>query len=243
MRSDRNMKNIGAETPGQENRAKYLLKKAAVFIGAMAAGALLAALYGMSISYAHEIPDETRTGTITVEMQYDSQPVTSGTLAAYRVGQIQEENGNYYFVNTEAFEAFEGELEEPYTQELAQALADCAKKHNIPSTATVENVTGKTVFDSLDLGLYLIVQTKAAPGYEPLNPFLVSVPLWEEGHYQYEVSAKGKFELKQSPKPEEPVTPTDPKLPQTGQLNWPVPILVISGLCLILLGWILCVDR
>ena len=43
------MKNIGAETPGQENRAKYLLKKAAVFIGAMAAGALLAALYGLSL--------------------------------------------------------------------------------------------------------------------------------------------------------------------------------------------------
>ncbi len=227
----------------KDTRTKYLLKKAAVFIGAMAAGALLAALHGMSVSYAHEIPDETRTGTITVEMQYDSQPVTGGTLAAYRVGRIQEDNGDYSFTRTEAFAAFDGVLEEPYSQELAKVLADYAKEYNIPPTATIDNPNGKAVFDSLDLGLYLIVQTKAAPSYEPLTPFLVSVPLWEEGHYQYDVNARGKFELKQSPKPEEPVAPTDPKLPQTGQLNWPIPLLTVSGLCLILLGWGLYVGK
>ena len=35
-----------------------------------------------------------------------------------------------------------------------------------------------------------------------------------------------------------PVPTTPPtKLPQTGQLNWPVPVLVVLGLALFSLGW------
>lgn len=37
--------------------------------------------------------------------------------------------------------------------------------------------------------------------------------------------------------PEE-TTPEGPKLPQTGQLWWPVPVLALSGMILVLLGWI-----
>ena len=33
--------------------------------------------------YAHEVPDETRKGSITVDMKYDGQAVTGGTLKAY----------------------------------------------------------------------------------------------------------------------------------------------------------------
>lgn len=47
--------------------------------------------------------------------------------------------------------------------------------------------------------------------------------------------------------PEEPETPAEPspgtKLPQTGQLNWPVPVLTVLGLCLILAGWELRVGK
>ena len=39
--------------------------------------------------------------------------------------------------------------------------------------------------------------------------------------------------------PTEPTNPTDtPRLPQTGQLWWPVPILAMSGFVLLLLGWL-----
>lgn len=34
--------------------------------------------------------------------------------------------------------------------------------------------------------------------------------------------------------------PGDTKLPQTGTLNWPVPVLTVSGLLLMVLGWYLC---
>lgn len=39
-------------------------------------------------------------------------------------------------------------------------------------------------------------------------------------------------------KPQETTKPTGPKLPQTGQLWWPVPFLALSGMVLFLMGWI-----
>lgn len=38
-------------------------------------------------------------------------------------------------------------------------------------------------------------------------------------------------------------TLNDPKLPQTGQLNWPIPAITIAGLVLFVTGWILCFGR
>lgn len=34
-----------------------------------------------------------------------------------------------------------------------------------------------------------------------------------------------------------------PKLPQTGQLNWPVPVMIVTGLTLFAIGWMLCFGR
>ena len=97
------------------------------------------------------------------------------------------------------------------------------------------------VFDSLAPGLYVISQPKAADGYEPVAPFLVTVPFkGEDGKLQYDVDARPKVEKarKSTPTPTPPVTKTPPpKLPQTGQLWWPVPLLVIAGLLFILAGW------
>ena len=114
---------------------------------------------------------------------------------------------------------------------------------------------GTVLVQSLNLGLYLLVQDKAADGFEVISPFLVSVPMYENGAYIYEVNAEPKLSaLTKTPA-------TDPgtsggggssgggsssgsssgtgTLPQTGQLNWPVPVLSALGLCLFFLGWML----
>lgn len=61
----------------------------------------------------------------------------------------------------------------------------------------------------------------------------------EDGHYIYEVNAEGKFQLQQKPEPTEPTKPADSTLPQTGQLNWPIPVLVVLGLAMFSVGWAL----
>ena len=40
-----------------------------------------------------------------------------------------------------------------------------------------------------------------------------------------------------------PEKPQDPTLPQTGQLNWPVPVLAVSGVVLFTIGWLICFNR
>lgn len=44
-------------------------------------------------------------------------------------------------------------------------------------------------------------------------------------------------------KPEEPTTPERPPLIQTGQLNWPIPILAGAGMLLMVLGWLLTREK
>lgn len=194
-------------------------------------------LLTLSVSaYAHEIPDKNRTGSITVEMQYNGNPVNGGKSEIYRVGEISENNGDYGFVKTAEFQSFNETLEDLQSPELAEKLANHADLHHIPAVRSGKAENGKLVFGDLELGLYLVVQTKAAEGYNLMKPFLVSVPFYEAGAYRYDVNAYGKFELEKTP---EPTKPQQPRLPQTGQLNWPVPVLAVSGMILFAAGWIL----
>lgn len=202
--------------------------------------ALLCAFSGAA--YAHEVPDENQKGTIIVEMTYDGNAVSGGKLLAYRVARIVENDGNYGFEALEPYEVGEINQENLNTPELAAAFAEQISGDGIEPTVSED---GLVRFENLDLGLYLIVQTEAADGFEPLNPFLVSVPLFEDGHYVYEVNAEGKFQLHQeTPLTEAPTeSPTNPGLPQTGQLNWPIPLLAALGLGLFSIGWMLRFGR
>ena len=123
------------------------------------------------------------------------------------------------------------------TPELAKELAGMVKASSAIKPASFKS--GVVTFDNLELGLYLIVQTKSISGYEKVAPFLVSVPLWDKDHYLYEINVSEKFEIKKEPPtPGTPETPDQPgdKLPQTGQVNWPMPVLLILGLALIVTG-------
>lgn len=210
---------------------------------------------------AQGVPDGNRKGTVTVEMEYDGRAVAGGILTAYRVGQIKEEDGNWFFEKTDAMTAFGGSYEDIGSAELAEKAAAFVEKHQLPAYGTAKNRNGKAVFSGLELGLYLVVQTEASEGYEPLKPFLVSVPMSEDGGYVYEVNAEGKFELhreSESPEhpshtqtdstpssrtPSSPAKPSEPFLPQTGQLNWPIPVLAALGMCLFSVGWMLRFGR
>lgn len=204
--------------------------------------ALLMALLLSSVSitaYAHEVPDTTKKGFITVTMTYENKAVPGGTLTLYRVGAVAEDDGNYSFALTGAFTGSGFSLEDIQSAQLAKDLAAYVGDHKLPGTTKEIESTGKVSFSDLELGLYLLVQTEAASGYSKAEPFLVSVPLNEDGAYRYHVDASPKVELKKESMPTTPPTPSSPTLPQTGQLNWPIPVLAVLGLLLFSAGWML----
>ena len=217
---------------------------------------LLTVLVGLSglTAYAHDVPDESKKGSITVDFEYDNKAVTGGRLALYRIAKVRQTDGNYGFENLSEFSGFHKDMSDLTSAELARCLADFVDSHNILPVDTRDNRTGSVTFPELSHGLYLVVQVEAASGYEAVQPFLVTVPMLEDGHYVYDVNAYGKTALKKTktdstgstPAGSTPIgtVPAGPLpaggLPQTGQLNWPIPVLALTGCVLILIGLACC---
>ena len=195
-------------------------------------------------AYAHDVPQERNDCSIEVIVRYDGDDVDGGTLTVIRVGYVDEEDGDYFFS-----QEMTGVKLEDIASSGAPAVQKEFYKNNkdnydfYTQTQTVKN--GKATFSGLSTGLYLIVQNKAADGLSRMDACLVGVPYMEDGEYQYHVTAAIKSELKREPEPTDPL-PTKPsgsKLPQTGQLNWPIPLMVVSGLVLFVVGWLLCFGK
>lgn len=187
---------------------------------------------------ALEVPDPERLGSVSVTMTFEGQPVPGGSLTAYRVGQIHVENGaDYSFVLTPEYAESAISLEQP--EAAAAPLAAYSKAKQLQGIRQTIDSQGCATFADLELGLYLLVQDTPASGYYPLEPFLVSVPAYQEdGSYRYDVDATPKLALEKDPTP--PPPPPPPDLPQTGLNQWPIPVLAVSGSILLVLGlWLL----
>lgn len=197
-------------------------------------------LCSMSVSaYAREVPDASREGSIMVTITYEDKAVPGGTLTLYKVGNVKEDDGNYSFVLTDDFSGSHASLENIQSDQLAKTLAVYASDKKMKGITEQIGNDGSVTFSDLELGLYLLVQTEAASGYSKVSPFLVTVPMYEDGAYCYEVDASPKVEPKPSPTtPPPPTEPPSPSLPQTGQLNWPIPVLTVLGILLFSAGWV-----
>lgn len=187
-------------------------------------------------AHAVEIPDLDAQGSVRVQMKTDSTPVPGGSLTLYRVGRIVQTDTGFGFVPAGDFEGYPGTLED-LGKTTAAELADYAKANSLPGESKTIDETGTAVFDPLEPGLYLLTQPKSGDGYLPADPFLVTLPMAQEGHYVYQVDASPKVTL--HPAPTQPTQPGDPTLPQTGQLNWPIPVLVAAGASCLIAGVIL----
>ena len=193
---------------------------------------------------AHPVPDESQNGhcSITVTMRYKGKPVSGGTVNLYKVGYVHENDGNYSFKPVTAVQSVVTEFEDIQSPDLAQKLAKQVDKLTPVTTKPVTiDKNGAAAFTDLDFGLYLVAQKTAASGYKKTAPFLVSVPYLDDGAYVYAVASDPKTELEREVKPTTPTTPhsssdSGGKLAQTGQLWWPVPVLICAGLGCIVVG-------
>ena len=166
------------------------------------------------------------TGSIHVNL-YDStnnKALSGGELTVYRVAEVQRKNGNLSFEYCGDFDGCAIELDDLTDSTLAGQLQEYLSD-NAEGTVREVDANGNVNFDDLELGLYLVVQTKASKGYKPVNSFLVSLPMAEDGEWNYEVDASPKVgaytpepETPPSPpnkpdKPDKPVSPGNPDNP------------------------------
>lgn len=188
---------------------------------------------------AQEAPDLTKTGSISLTMTYQGKPVGGGNMSLYRVGEIVEEDGSYSFALNDSFAPSGVSVADPTDREAARQLEDFARKNGIGRSIRVIQDDGTVIFEKLKPGLYLLSQDRPPKGYNPVDPFLVSVPMSVEGHYVYEVDAAPKVSL--TPAPTVPPTkPTYPStsIPQTGQNVLPILVLGAAGMAMLCAGWV-----
>ncbi|MCD8118919.1 MAG: hypothetical protein LUE29_05465 [Lachnospiraceae bacterium] len=224
-----------------------------------------------------------QTGSVSLILEdSEGKVVTSGAITLYQVAALYLDNGSMAYAYTDAFSGCTAEPDVTNTA-LAAELAAYAAENAVSGTTAAVGEDGKVSFEDLELGLYLIVQTTDSDDYETINPFLVTLPMKEDGAWVYAVDASPKVgtltetetetapeeetetettpeeetetetapeeETESATTPEEETetettaavttsdTTTPTTLPQTGQLNWPIPVLTICGLMLFLMGW------
>ena len=192
------------------------------------------------------MPDLTRKGSLTFKMDIDGVPLTDGKLNLYYVASIAEIKEDWFdfcLIDELAETGLKLDTSDLYDSVQSERLLQYSK--NILGeeylTAPIEN--GKSNFKNLDTGLYLVWQNEedASEGYSAIRPFLISVPRWQNGLYTLYVVANPKVPIETAPPP--PTPPPPPELPPTGQLNWPIPVMAVSGMVLFVWGWILCLGK
>lgn len=188
------------------------------------------------IAEAADLPDDC---SIEVVVKYNGKYIDDGELTAVRVGYVDRSEAVFKRITDHKTVTDIGK------QKAVSAMIEYYNDNKSKlDTMTVDVSEGIALFEDIPTGLYLIYQHDAADGYNNLAPFLVTVPYTVDGEPVYDVTVSAKPELKREPK--KPTTPsrvTVTKLPQTGQLTWPVPVLAISGMSLFVLGWWLCFGR
>ena len=114
-------------------------------------------------------------------------------------------------------------------REKALQLAPVAQKRADYAAIQKTDTNGVAVFRDVPPGLYLVLRTKPAPENTVYtsDPFLVSIPTVVNDTAAYQVVAEPKYGWDTpSPGPTVPPSTPNPSLPQTGQLWWPLPVMI-----------------
>ena len=248
------------------NRIRKLIYGVPAFLMALAllAGTVTAA-YAADTSF----PDLTQSGSVSLVLaDSDGNPVSGGTITIYEVAALYLDDGQTGYDYTDDFEGCNITLDVEDTS-LAETLAEYVADQDITGKDASVGTDGTVSFDGLELGFYLVMQTAESAHYETINPFVVMVPMESDGVWTYEVDASPKVGAvttirTEDTDPSEETTETtettetsnettagstgrttttggsgSSSLPQTGQLNWPIPVLASCGLVLFVTGCIL----
>ena len=279
---------------------KHILHKIAAIAGAVvmglalpvtAAGVLPVMAARAAVQPSADTLQMDAMGSITVFFRDSSskKAVAGGEITLYKVADVQRDNANLSYTYVNGFENCGISLDNLSDSTLPGQLQGKISSSTEKSTVSIGS-DGRAVFGNLSLGLYLLIQNKAADNYSPVQAFLVTVPMSKDGIWCYDIDATPKMGTStynkppetppssdkppvpetppSSDKPPVPDTPTTPettetptvseeeaesgdvknanrgrlgaaRLPQTGQLNWPVPVLCITGLTLFAIGFVL----
>lgn len=180
---------------------KKLLKK--ILSAVIVSSVLLTGLPAYAAE--HTVPDASRTCSLTVTVKdRETQAAVKGvSVALYQVGTVGTDNGNYFFnygeqAFADAFGASKGgRIPADKVTDSKSAETFFGKTADLDPKYTGEvGDNGSVVFSNVEQGLYLVAQNSISGTNQSFDPFLVSLPFYDdtEGVYLYDVTASPKTE-------------------------------------------------
>lgn len=188
---------------------------------------------------AETIIDLNAKGSLTVRAVYENTPLEGLKLNCIRVGDLIPTADGYYFECIYDDSIFTSE--NIHNTKNPQKMLELVQKNNGVAISVNADKKGNITFQNLTPGLYLIYQKTPQNlknmKYE-ISPFLVTIPF--DGKYHVNASSKPGLDLYPEDPTDETTQKPPEKLPQTGQLSWPIPWMASIGMMLFALGWWLC---
>ncbi len=185
--------------------------------------------------------DEGADVSLQIEYKKDGVKIEGATFDIYKVAEISE---TVEFTKTEDFSEFMLDLEGIDQEKWIKRAKEA--KDFVDSNKEIEPLaTGKTDKEGILLipdedtemttGLYLVIGHACelnGKTYQS-DPFFICLPnLNSSDEWVYDEVAMPKVTSKT---PTE--VPKDTKLPQTGMLKWPIPVLAGTGILFFMIGW------
>lgn len=119
----------------------------------------------------------------------------------------------------------------------ASQLVSYAQARRLPLMRATTDAEGRVGFSGLSCGLYAVTLLGGPKGYELASPFLVTLPQENGDGWTYDVDATPKPVMTHAEARQTPPARPAKRLPQTGQLWWPVLFLAFAGCALFAAGW------
>lgn len=221
------------------------MKKNRRMRGRILAVVLLAMLMVLQLPVSAARPlDEEQPLTLTLECKAGGGAIAGAHFHLYQVASMDARGG---YTLCSSFSVLSGYLEkiengEDDWQAFEQAaLAELERQEPEPLGSGKTDAAGRLTLEIPQAGLYLVIgeQLETDDMTYTASPFLVQLPGLdgETDEWIYAVTASPKGEVRY-PEQQKPSEPGDSKLPQTGMLWWPVPVLAAGGLALLLIGWL-----
>lgn len=168
----------------------------------------------------------------SIERENNTVLLAGDEYALCMVATLEETQGELQYQTLPAYSFADCDWAQCSASQLREkALQLAPKVQERKDFAAIQqtDTSGTVIFRDLTPGLYLMIRTKPAPENTAYisEPFLVSIPTVVNGTAAYQVVAEPKYRWDTtSPEPTVPPSTPNSSLPQTGQLWWPLPVMI-----------------
>lgn len=138
--------------------------------------------------------DLTEKGSIEITLKESSDMISGAEITLYHIADAKVVNNNLAFSLKDELSNCNVNLDDFTDKSLVDNISNC-NLNDTKKYVRTTNKNGVVKFDNLDLGLYLVVETKGVQGYSNIDSFLVAVPKVEDNVWTTNVKAKPKTEI------------------------------------------------